>query len=1300
MFPSTNSTWTALVLLTVVCPAIARGAEPSRPQPPQQVDVFVAGQDNVHTYRIPSMLATPGGSLLVFCEARKQGIRDASPTDMVLKRSLDAGRTWLPVQTLVHGQGNEAIMNPCPVVDRTTGTILLFCIKAHKIEHGRHRHLLLTSRDEGKTWSEPADLADRIAPYDDTFVSGPGVGIQTRSGRLVIPGYTGRLKKGEEAGLFSRVIYSDDHGKSWRMGQPVSAPSNECQAVELADGRLMLNMRDNTGQNCRAVALSDDGGQSWSKVYWDRALNECPCQASLIRYSDAQHDGKNRLLFANPDIRGTKYGAVDRTKMTVRLSYDEGQTWPVAKLIHAGPSSYSSLVRLPDGDIGLVYEGGRKHRREWIRFARISLAWLSDGKDPGAGSRPPTKAATGSKTGKASLTETIWVRADQASSYSGPVGLGSQLGIAEDGALGDYLVPLVCVEPKKLDGGYAEFRVQIPRSATYYVWARLRYPVGIRQSFALIPAAEKPTGDSSRAIGDSAQDVDAWHWDNRGGDRPGQTPLALDLKQGEFVFRVYPRESSATVFRPARWRMARPEFNPRLNLLCFTTDANWVPTDEAAGRELKLTPSRVDVSALRVPPVTLPPVSDDELKAYGKQRIPDWLRAPRWFTKDSWRFELGLRKPGDVAWMVRQLAANEVSAFRLSAFWGGEAYYPSKVAPHAPGLGSLDYLQEATDEGRRCGVRVVLYVNPNALYEGHPLYDEAAIRAPDGKPLDRLAYGIPGTRYACVENPQYRRFLLTFLAEAFSRYDLAGLYVDGLTPQSCFCRWCRARYEKMWHEPMPVEKFAAERGWGVLWEMTSRNDPLGDPADAQWQRYTQFRARSLDDITREVRQTVEKTRPGAATLFHSWPKPGCLDCYDGSLTEIYIRNPWRHTLWKPFELASLANSFPVPMFFNIYLHDFGSQAEARLKAAQGLASGCYPNFWNLAAMRPMFRFMRENAEYFDFARTRPVPFLLFPRAIHVDRSLQRVADQTDPRLRFRPDRFLSPYVGFAAAMTCGGVPMVSMERHDFHQKLAPYRVLALVNEACLSDTQAQAVRRWVADGGGLVASGETSLYDEFGARRADFALADVLGAHYESLQAGGPSKWSMEGDRVFHVPALPAHEEPYVKVRVDGGRVLATLTLDRPGAEPVPAVIVRQFGKGRVVYLPGRLDAMQCERLDPGVQELLVNALRWAAGDRLPVEVKAEGRVGVSLFEQPNRRMIHLVNLQGDSLFRSDAVTPLGRLQVDLLCPRDEPPRRVRRLWAGSDATFSQNGRRLTVELDRLDLYEVIAVEWDAAAKR
>jgi sialidase-1 len=351
---------------------------------PNQTDVFVAGRGRIHTYRIPALVASPSGALLVFCEARRESIRDASPTDMVLRRSLDGGATWLPLQTLVRGEGSDAVMNPCAVVDRASGSICLCCCNTNRATRGEHRrHLLLRSGDDGRTWSAAADIGGLIAGYDDTFVPGPGCGIQTTAGRLVIPGYTSpeTIDAQGETGFRSRVLYSDDHGQTWRLGQPVSADTNEAQVIELTDGRLLLNMRQGTGQSCRAVALSADDGESWAPVTWDRALNECPCQASILRHSSVAKDGKSIILFANPDNTGAGYGAVERTRMTVRISYDEAHTWPIRKLIHAGPSSYSGLVRLANGDVGLVFEGGETHRREWIRFCRLPLSWLADGQD-------------------------------------------------------------------------------------------------------------------------------------------------------------------------------------------------------------------------------------------------------------------------------------------------------------------------------------------------------------------------------------------------------------------------------------------------------------------------------------------------------------------------------------------------------------------------------------------------------------------------------------------------------------------------------------------------------------------------------------------------------------------------------------------------------------------------------------------------------------------------------------------------------------------------------------------------------
>jgi sialidase-1 len=172
---------------------------------------------------------------------------------------------------------------------------------------------------------------------------------------------------------WSHVFYSDDHGKTWKLGGSVGELNNECEAVELADGSVMLNMRtwDPTRRN-RVVATSPDGGLTWSPARQETALPDPLCQGSICRYSWPE-EGKSRILFANAA------DAKERVKMTVGLSLDEGKTWPVAKLLHAGPSAYSDLAVLPDGTICCLYEAGKKGPYETITLARFPLEWLGEG---------------------------------------------------------------------------------------------------------------------------------------------------------------------------------------------------------------------------------------------------------------------------------------------------------------------------------------------------------------------------------------------------------------------------------------------------------------------------------------------------------------------------------------------------------------------------------------------------------------------------------------------------------------------------------------------------------------------------------------------------------------------------------------------------------------------------------------------------------------------------------------------------------------------------------------------------------
>jgi len=141
-------------------------------------------------------------------------------------------------------------------------------------------------------------------------------------------------------------------------------------------------------------------------------------------------------------------------------------------------------------------------------------------------------------------------------------------------------------------------------------------------------------------------------------------------------------------------------------------------------------------------------------------------------------------------------------------------------------------------------------------------------------------------------------------------------------------------------------------------------------------------------------------------------------------------------------------------------------------------------------------------------------------------------------------------------------------------------------------------------------------------------------------------------------------------------------------------VTVHTFGMGRAVYLPGRFDAIQCDRVTPAIERLVANAVRWASGEPAPAEARAELPVAVTSFDQPERRVVHLVSLAGDTLYRSDVVAPAGRVTVKLEIPAGRSIARVRRLWAGNEASFQTAGRTATVVLEGVGQYEVLAVEW------
>ena len=341
-------------------------------------DVFTAGENKVHTYRIPAVVRAADGDILAFAEARHESSKDNGDIDIVMKRSSDGGHTWSEAVT-VWDDADNVCGNPSPVVDRITGRlILLACWNDHdgkyKLTHGTYearRVFVMTSDDNGYTWSTPRDItADVKLPDWKWYATGPCHAIQLQGGRIVVPCNHGLQPDKSEMGTCSHVIYSDDGGQSWHIGGDAGI-GNESTVTELSNGDVMLNMRGGRPKDraslgyARIVAVSHDQGLTFDTPFRDRQLIEPVCNASICNLATGTKPSR-QLAFSNP-CDSTK-----RRSMTLQVSPDDGRTWAKAALLSAWPSAYSDVMAMGDGSVGVLYENGKKGPYEKISFAIIS----------------------------------------------------------------------------------------------------------------------------------------------------------------------------------------------------------------------------------------------------------------------------------------------------------------------------------------------------------------------------------------------------------------------------------------------------------------------------------------------------------------------------------------------------------------------------------------------------------------------------------------------------------------------------------------------------------------------------------------------------------------------------------------------------------------------------------------------------------------------------------------------------------------------------------------------------------------
>lgn len=341
--------------------------------------VFQKGEGNYACFRIPAIIKSPDGSLLAFCEARRHSCSDHGDVRIVMKTSKDRGKTWSEMQT-VADNGVFQAGNPAPVYDMMDkkykqGRLFLFyntgTVSEQEVREGKaiREVWYKTSTDHGINWSKPVNITHLVSKPNKPELNKKYKFKEDWRSYAITPGHALQLTKGKYQGrLFipanhsqgppqpnfydyrAHGFYTDDHGKSWHLSADVDyKSSNESTAAQLADGSILMNIRNQSGDTKhRILAFSLSGGASWDTVYVEKSLPDPVCQGSMINHTLA--DGREVILFSNLDHQSK------RENLTLKMSADDGRSWQKVVKICEGGAAYSDLVIQNDDKIGVLYE--------------------------------------------------------------------------------------------------------------------------------------------------------------------------------------------------------------------------------------------------------------------------------------------------------------------------------------------------------------------------------------------------------------------------------------------------------------------------------------------------------------------------------------------------------------------------------------------------------------------------------------------------------------------------------------------------------------------------------------------------------------------------------------------------------------------------------------------------------------------------------------------------------------------------------------------------------------------------------
>ncbi len=388
------------LLICILLGHSVAGAEPLI----EKQDLFRVGEDPAYSlYHIPGIVVSAKGTVLAWCEARKHaaGVSDWDDIRILLRRSTDDGKSWSEPLSIAEVPGPKSknplalrlknidldtvtYNNPVLIADRSGVIHMLFCLEYMRVFYQR-------SDDDGLTWQGLTEITQVFDTFKQSYpwavlATGPNHSIQLQAGRLIVPVWlsTGTGGNAHRPSV-TAIVYSDDSGRTWQAGD-IAVPCtdewinpNETVAVELNDGRVMLNVRNESTTHRRLITTSPNGATGWSTPAFDAALLEPICMAGIVRY---RVGGQSLILFSNPhnlERLNAKPGqSRDRKNLSIKISRDEGQSWLLSKVVEPGPSMYSDLAVTPTGTILCFYGRGNKpgFAGSGLTLARMNLEWL------------------------------------------------------------------------------------------------------------------------------------------------------------------------------------------------------------------------------------------------------------------------------------------------------------------------------------------------------------------------------------------------------------------------------------------------------------------------------------------------------------------------------------------------------------------------------------------------------------------------------------------------------------------------------------------------------------------------------------------------------------------------------------------------------------------------------------------------------------------------------------------------------------------------------------------------------------